>query len=64
MTYATSLYAYLSGDMSRERDKPRFTEFQPADERSADLATTKVPIEFGRPLVFIMDEIELRQRDN
>lgn len=64
MTDATSLYAYLSRDMSWEHEKPRFTGFQPADERSADLATTKGPIESGRPLVFIMDEIELRQRDN
>lgn len=64
METATARYTYLSRDVSVVEGKPRFTGFQPTDERTAALTAEKGPIEDGRPLVFTMDEMSLRQRDN
>ncbi|MDO5641270.1 MAG: hypothetical protein Q4G26_02620 [Paracoccus sp. (in: a-proteobacteria)] len=64
MDNATRDYTYLARDMSLTDGKPRFTGFQPANDLAADLTSSKGPIESGRPLEFVMDEMELRRRDN
>ncbi|MEL6887953.1 MAG: hypothetical protein AAFO86_04515 [Pseudomonadota bacterium] len=60
----TPLYAYLSRNLETINGKPRFTGFMPADDRTSDLMSEKGPIAPGRPLRFIMDELDLRRKDN
>ncbi|MEO1398853.1 MAG: hypothetical protein AAFU56_08325, partial [Pseudomonadota bacterium] len=56
--------AYLDRDLQVIGGKPRFTGFQPADDRTSDLISEKGPIAPGKPLLFVMDELALRRQDN
>ena len=64
MDAATCAYSYLSRDHALIGDKPRFSGFQPADERTAASVSSKALLEPGPALVFELDAQRLRLRDH
>lgn len=64
MAQFDSHYFILSRDFQSIDGKPRFTGFMPGEDDTADRMWDKYPLESDRPLLFQIDEMELRQKEN